>query len=331
MKRTENSGIGMGAALMAAVLLAVPCVFANPVWPPPPDQPRVEFVNEISFADLGLERGLLGKIGSFLGGEDPNELLGLPFDVLPVGGMLYLTCQNLPALVRIDPVEKSYRLFRCDDQPLETPLSLASLGEAVLVSDSGNGTVYRLVDGDLEPWITQGLVRPTGLAVPADGHVVYVVDTGDHKIKIFDASGNKTGEIGGRGAADIDLNFPTFATGAGAGILVNDTLNYRIKKFGAAGDLLAAFGEEGNGPGTFSRPKGVAEDGAGNIWVVDALFDNIQIFDPSGRLLLIVGRSGQEAGEFWSPAGIGMDDGLVYVADTFNNRIQVLKNLGGGS
>ena len=59
-------------------------------------------------------------------------------------------------------------------------------------------------------------------------------------------------------------NFPTFATGAEAGILVNDTMNYRIKKFGASGDLLAAFGEEGNGPGTFSRPKGVAEDEAGN-------------------------------------------------------------------
>lgn len=331
MRRNWQNGIRSGTALMAAVLLAVPCAFASPVWPPPPDQARVEFVSEIRCEDLSPETGFFGKIGRFLGGDDPDDKLGLPFDVLPVGGMLYLTCQNLPALVRIDPEKESYKLFRCDDPPLVTPVSLAASGDTIFVSDSGNGTVYRLVDGSLEPWITEGLVRPTGLAVSADGLAVYIVDTGDHQVKVFDLAGSMTGHIGGRGETDDELNFPTFAASAGTGILVNDTLNYRIKKFEGTGELLEAFGEEGNGPGTFSRPKGVAEDGAVNIWVVDALFDNIQIFDPSGRLLLVVGRSGQEPGEFWSPAGIGITEDLIYVADTFNNRIQVLKNLGGGS
>ena len=331
MRRFGENGIRIGTALMAAVLFAVPCAFANPVWPPPPDRARVEFVREIRCEDLDPETGFFGKIGRFLGGDDPDEKLGLPFEVMPVDGMLYLTCQNLPALVRVDPVKESYKLYRCDDWPLKTPLSLAVSGETVFVSDSGNGTVYRLVDGTLEPWITEGLLRPTGLAVPEDGQAVFVVDTGDHKVKIFDLSGEMTGEIGGRGEADDTLNYPTFAAGVGTGILVNDTLNYRIKKFGVTGELLGAFGEEGNGPGTFSRPKGVAGDRAGNIWVVDALFDNIQIFDSAGRLLLIVGRSGQEPGEFWSPAGIGIQGDMVYVADTFNNRIQVLKYLGGGS
>lgn len=331
MRRNNGNGIRIGAALAAAVLFAVPCAASGPVWPPSPDRARVAFETEINFADLSRETGFFGKIGRILGGDDPEDRLGLPFDVLPVEGMLFLTCQDLPALVRLDPVEKSYRLYRCGDRPLETPVSLAVLGGDVLVSDSGNGTVYRLVGDDLEPWITSGLIRPTGLAVPADGGNVFVVDTGDHRVKVFDPDGTMTGEIGGRGDADEDLNFPTFAAEAGKGVLVNDTLNYRMKIFGPAGGLLAAFGEEGNGPGTFSRPKGVAQDDAGNVWVVDALFDNIQIFDPAGRLLLVVGRSGQQPGEFWSPAGIGMQGGLVYVADTYNNRIQVLKNLGGGS
>ncbi|MEN8008393.1 MAG: SMP-30/gluconolactonase/LRE family protein [Candidatus Krumholzibacteriota bacterium] len=331
MRRHGKYEIRLGTALTAVVLFAVPCVLANPVWPPPPDQARVEYVTEIRCGDLDQESGLLGKIGRFLGGDDPDDRLGLPFDVLPVGEILYLTCQDLPALVRVDPVKESYRLYRCDDRPLDTPVALAAGGEAVFVTDSGNGTVYRLDEDDLEPWVSEGLARPTGLAVSADGETVFVVDTGDHKIKVFDLDGHLQGEIGGRGDTDVDLNYPTFATGAGNGFLVNDTLNYRMKKFAGTGDLLEAFGEEGNGPGTFSRPKGVAEDDAGHIWVVDALFDNIQIFDATGRLLLIVGGSGQAPGEFWSPAGIGMKDGLVYVADTFNNRIQVLKNLGGGS
>jgi len=331
MRRYGKNGIRIGTGLMALVLLAAPFVFANPVWPPPPDQARVEFVREIRCEDLGLESGFFGKIGRFLGGSDPDENLYLPFDILPVDGMLYMTCQDFPALVRVDPVKNSYKLFRCDDRPLKSPVGLAAAGDAVFVSDSGNGTVYRLKDGDLEPWITEGLARPVGVAVPADGQTVFVVDTGDHTIKVYDLDGKMTGEIGGRGEADGDLNFPTFATGMGTGILVNDTMNYRVKTFDAAGGLLSAFGEEGNGPGTFSRPKGVAGDSAGNVWVVDALFDNIQIFDSGGRLLLIVGGQGQEPGAFWSPAGIGIQDDMVYVADTFNNRIQVLKYLGGGS
>ena len=81
--------------------------------------------------------------------------------------------------------------------------------------------------------------------------------------------------------------------------------------------------------GTFARPKGVAVDSEGNAWVVDALFDNVQVFDGEGRLLLVIGGPGQTAGEFWSPAGIATRGREIYIADTFNNRIQVLRYIGG--
>ena len=112
---------------------------------------------------------------------------------------------------------------------------------------------------------------------------------------------------------------------------VNDTLNFQIKRYDRSGQLLGSFGAEGDGPGTFARPKGVAVDADGNIWVVDALFDNVQIFDDQGRLLLVIGGPGQAEGEFWSPVGIAMQGDEVFIADTFNNRIQVLKYHGGDS
>ena len=86
-------------------------------------------------------------------------------------------------------------------------------------------------------------------------------------------------------------------------LLVNDTLNYRIKFF-AAGEFVTAIGEEGDGPGAFARPKGVAVDDRGHIYVVDSLFDNVQVFDPDGRILLVIGSAGNDAGQFWSPTGI---------------------------
>jgi DNA-binding beta-propeller fold protein YncE len=73
----------------------------------------------------------------------------------------------------------------------------------------------------------------------------------------------------------------------------------------------------------------MAVDSRGYIYVVDALFDNVQVFDTDGRVLLVIGTAGNGAGQFWSPAGIDIAGDRIYVADTFNQRIQVLRIVGG--
>jgi hypothetical protein len=61
---------------------------------------------------------------------------------------------------------------------------------------------------------------------------------------------------------------------------------------------------------------------------VDKQYENIQIFDAEGNILMAIGIEGHGPGQFWLPAGIfiGTDD-RVYVADTFNKRIQVFEFL----
>jgi DNA-binding beta-propeller fold protein YncE len=62
---------------------------------------------------------------------------------------------------------------------------------------------------------------------------------------------------------------------------------------------------------------------------VDALFDNVQVFDDQGRLLLNWGESGSSPGQFWLPNGIAISrDNDIYVADSYNRRIQVFKYTG---
>ena len=88
------------------------------------------------------------------------------------------------------------------------------------------------------------------------------------------------------------------------------------------------MGSLGSTLGQFSRPKGVAVDGASNVYVVDTLFDNVQIFNTSGELLLHFGKNGIEPGTFWLPAGIAVDrQGRIYVADSYNQRVQVFQLL----
>ena len=55
------------------------------------------------------------------------------------------------------------------------------------------------------------------------------------------------------------------------------------------------------------------------------------IFDLAGQLLMSFGVPGQGAGQFNLPAGLWLDDvGRVFVADTYNHRIQVFQLLSAG-
>jgi DNA-binding beta-propeller fold protein YncE len=104
-------------------------------------------------------------------------------------------------------------------------------------------------------------------------------------------------------------------------------MNFRVQTFDAEGRFLGTFGKLGDGAGDFDKPKGVALDSAGHVYVVEGLNDVVQIFDASGRLLLVFGGSGAGDGQLWLPTGITIAYDIVYVADSANRRVQVFEYL----
>jgi hypothetical protein len=65
--------------------------------------------------------------------------------------------------------------------------------------------------------------------------------------------------------------------------------------------------------------------------VTDAIFDAIQIFDNTGSLLLYLGEAGQEPGQFWIPSALYIDHtNRIFVSDSYNQRVQIFRFLGGG-
>jgi len=107
-------------------------------------------------------------------------------------------------------------------------------------------------------------------------------------------------------------------------------MNFRVQVLDPKGHFLLTFGKIGNVPGCFSRPKGIALDSEGHIYVTDAAFNNIQIFDKEGKLLLYFGNFGSGLADLRLPAGMFIDkDDRIYVADQLNHRIQVYHYLGG--
>ena len=105
-------------------------------------------------------------------------------------------------------------------------------------------------------------------------------------------------------------------------------MNFRVQIFDSNGNFISTFGKHGDGSGDFSKPKGVAVDSEGNIYVADAQFDAVQIFDKEGRLLLAFGDTGRGKGQLILPAGLFIDkQDKIYVADSYNNRIQIFQYL----
>ncbi len=325
----------IGRALILLTFTAIAVLAESrdirPVWPPAPDKARIEYLDEIDVTELSPSRGFIGKLIGLIGGESDKDQLKYPFDLVCSGSRIYMVCQNIPALVEVNRDNATFKLHECRERPFIYPVSLSEGPDGrIFVSDPEAAAIYAFHKGTVTPLITAGLTRPTGVAVLAEKRILIVVDTGDHDIKIFDLQGHLIRTVPDPASGESLFHFPTFAAAAGEEILINDALNYRIRRLNASGALVASFGREGDGPGCFGRPKGMAVDSDRHIYVVDNIFDNIQVFDPDGRLLLVIGTRGSEKGQFWSPGGIDIAGDTIFVADTFNHRVQILHYLGDG-
>ena len=199
----------------------------------------------------------------------------------------------------------------------------------IFVADSALGKVFVLDNkGELLTSIT-GLQRPTGLFFDQQANRLYVADTLSHVIVVFDQNGLRLFEFGKRGVGQGEFNFPSHIFMSANRLLVNDNMNFRIQAFDKDGHFLSSFGNHGDGSGSFSQPKGVAADSKGNIYVAGATIDRVQVFSPGGEFLLAFGSKGGGAGQFLMPTGLTITDDKIYVADSFNRRIQVFEYLGG--
>ena len=179
------------------------------------------------------------------------------------------------------------------------------------------------------------------ISIGAEGSI-YMADTEHNRIQKFNSDGAFVSKWGSLGSGDGEFNHPKGIAIDPAGyIYVADTNNNRIQKFSSDGALIGWWGKDdtdytgwhdpgsgryavsGSGDGEFNRPKGIAIDQAGYIYVADTYNHRIQKFSSVSTFVSKWGSYGSDEGDFDAQEGIAIDaSGYIYVADTNNNRIQ---------
>ena len=112
-------------------------------------------------------------------------------------------------------------------------------------------------------------------------------------------------------------------------IFVLDAGNFRVQVLGSDGAFLRMWGRAGQALGDLARPRGLAVDARGHVYITDSAFQNMQIFDDQGRLLLTMGEAGlDEPGKFALPGGVAVDaQGNIFIVDQLYRKVEVWRML----
>ncbi|HVU26031.1 MAG TPA: hypothetical protein VHE13_18005 [Opitutus sp.] len=252
----------------------------------------------------------------------------------------------------------------------DTPYGVAVDGSGnVYVADSANSTIRKITPlgavttlagtaGDFGGADGTGgaaqFIYPSGLAADSAGNV-YVADTNNNVIRKITPAGVVTtmagvagfdtyGSADGKGSAARFHNPQSVAVDGAGNVYVADSGNDTIRKITPAGEVTTLAGQAGTlggadgtgGTARFNYPRGVAADGAGNIYVADSGNHAIRKITPAGVVTTPAGSTGYydygstdgtgSEARFNLPSGVAVDGaGNLFVTDYSIGSI-----LGGG-
>lgn len=196
------------------------------------------------------------------------------------------------------------------------------------LAGSGRYTYEMSADdwGDLpDGW---SLKEATAVAVDSSDNV-YVFNRGEHPVIVFDSDGNFL-RSWGEGMFTLPHGV---AVGPDDSVYCVDTGDHTVRKFTPEGELLMTIGDPGNAAPAmsgrpFCRPTHLAVDPRNGDLLISDGYGNARVhrYTSDGRHLASWGESGTDPGTFNIPHNIDVDrNGLVYVADRENRRIQLFE------
>jgi len=173
------------------------------------------------------------------------------------------------------------------------------------------------------PDIKEKLNRPLAAAVNKNEEI-FVADTGNNAIKVFDKSGNLTMKFGVKGTGDSELLRPSgIAVNSHENIFVSDTGNNCIKIFDKTGVFIKKLGRRGYGNSEFLNPYHIILDKEDNLYVVDPGNICIKKYNKNLEFVLNIHK------DLNSISDIALDNsGNIYAADFDSGVIKIFDKTG---
>ena len=190
----------------------------------------------------------------------------------------------------------------------------------ILVSDYDNNNIKMFtIQGRHVRTIDRGSTtfKPWGITISPDG-CIYVCDSANHCVCVFDVNGMFLFSFGSHGSGDECFDCPEDLCFASNGFLyITDVGNSRIFVYDKDGNFVRKFTPT-------NEPTCIDATDCGHLVVSSYWSDNVMIYTTGGDLVHVLGEHGCGLGQFSHPTGVSVDsDGLIYIADFYNHRIQV--------
>ena len=164
--------------------------------------------------------------------------------------------------------------------------------------------------------------QPQGIAIdPGDGEV-FVADSNNNRVQVFDSDGTFARQFGTLGTGTGQFSIPEgigVSPVAPFDVYVADTNNNRVERFTNAGAFVGAFGTNGTAAGQLQFPRNIAFDPQGNVYVGDTGFNNrITRFAPDGTSPVVLGG----LATFQRLAGLTSSSTRLYATDSQANTVK---------
>lgn len=300
------------------------------VWPPPPDEPRLEFVGNYYSEDSFEKSSKQKMMADFLGAQG-QATFATPFGIVSDGkGVVYISDIHLKN-VRVYDFNAKTVNFLTKNTKMGTPFGLALDRQGNLYIADGAVKKILVFNSNHQPVRTisheEELSKPAYLAIDDKLGRLYVSDGLKHKIVVFTLDGEYLYSIG-EGGTDPGMFYSPqgIAIGPDGNLYIADMFNARVQVLTPQGEFVRMFGERGDQIGQFENPKDLAFDSDGNLHVIEGRRSDLVTYTPEGKLLLVTGSGRPDFNPFGfgAPRGIAIDaNDRIYIAEATNKRFTI--------